>query len=283
MPTARRAPTSSPGASPARVPDRDPTVDVTRPPFPPVEPAGASPLWAGYLRAGLESAEGAPREVGEVVGVGGRLDPSSVLTAYRHGVFPMGLGEGGSPPMGWWSPTWRGVLRPGHVHISRSLRRSLRAFTVTVDEDFEAVLSACADPSREGYWITDDVAAAYTELHALGWAHSVEVRDDTGTLVGGLYGIAVGGLFAGESMFHHATDASKAAVVALDRLVGADRDQRRIIDVQWRTPHLETLGIEEIHRREYLARLAGALQAPPLDLGAALAVSDPLRSGPERP
>lgn len=241
---------------------------MSPPPFPPIEPPGSTGLWAGYLRAGLESAEGSPADVGEIVGIGGRLDPASILTAYRLGVFPMGLGEGGSPPMGWWCPTWRGVLRPGHVHVSRSLKRSLRRFTCTVDEDFAAVVAACADPNREGYWITEDIAVAYAELHALGWAHSIEVRDEDGMLVGGLYGISVGGLFAGESMFHHATDASKAALVHLDRLISADGDRRRIIDVQWRTPHLGTLGIEEIHRREYLARLQGALQAPTLDLTA---------------
>lgn len=234
-------------------------------PFPAIEPPGTSALWEGYLRAGLESATISHDEVGEVVGIGGRLDPASILSAYRLGVFPMGLGEGGTPPMGWWCPTWRGVLQPGRVHISRSLRRSLPRFTVTVDEDFPAVVAACADPEREGYWITDDVAIAYTELHTLGWAHSIEVRDEDGTLVGGLYGIAVNGLFAGESMFHHATDASKVALVHLDRLISADGDRRRIIDVQWRTPHLGSLGIEEIHRREYLARLDGALQAPALD------------------
>ena len=239
---------------------------MSRPSFPPVEPAGGTALWAGYLRAGLSSAELAPSDVGDVVGVGGTLDPASVLTAYRLGVFPMGLGEGGTPPMGWWCPTWRGVLRPGHVHVSRSLRRSLRRFEVSVDEDFAAVVAACADPDRDGHWITPDVVAAYTELHALGWAHSVEVRDGDGTLVGGLYGIAVGGLFAGESMFHHATDASKAALVHLDRMIAADGDPRRIIDVQWRTPHLGSLGIEEIHRREYLARLRLALEAPTPDL-----------------
>lgn len=168
--------------------------------------------------------------------------------------------------MGWWCPTWRGVLVPGRVHVSRSMRRSLPRFTVTVDESFEQVVAACADPSRGGAWITDAVAAAYTELHRLGWAHSIEVRDQEGTLVGGLYGIAIGGLFAGESMFHHVTDASKAAVVHLDRLISADGDRRRIIDVQWRTPHLGSLGIEEIHRREYLPWLATALQAPALDL-----------------
>ena len=241
---------------------------MSRPPFPPVEPAGGTALWAGYLRAGLSSAELAPSDVGDVVGVGGTLDPASVLTAYRLGVFPMGLGEGGTPPMGWWCPRWRGVLEPGTVHVSRSLRRSLRRFTVTVDEDFAGVLAACADPDRDGFWITDAIRSAYTELHALGWAHSVEVRDDDGALVGGLYGVAIGGLFAGESMFHHVTDASKAALVGLDRLVGADGDPRRIIDVQWRTPHLGTLGVVEVHRREYLTRLEHALQAPALDLAA---------------
>lgn len=236
------------------------------PPFPPIEPEGTSALWAGYLRAGLEAASIAPGEVGDVVGVGGRLDPLSLLTAYRHGIFPMGLGEGGGPPMGWWCPTWRGVLVPGQVHVSRSLRRSLRRFEVTVDESFADVLTACADPRREGVWITPEIESAYLELHHLGWAHSIEVRDADRTLVGGLYGVAVGGLFAGESMFHHATDASKAALVHLDRLVAADGDPRRIIDVQWRTPHLGALGVAEIHRREYLVRLSGALQAPDLDL-----------------
>ncbi len=234
------------------------------PPFPPIEPAAGSPLWAGYLRAGLESV--ASGHDSEVVGIGGALDPSSLLTAYRLGIFPMGLGEGGSPPMGWWCPTWRGVLMPGRVHVSRSLRRTMRRFTVTVDEAFADVVAACADPQRDGYWITDEVAEAYVELHTLGWAHSIEVRDEDGTLVGGLYGVAVGGLFAGESMFHHATDASKTALVHLDRMIRADGDPRRIIDVQWRTPHLGSMGIEEIHRREYLARLPAALQAPSLDL-----------------
>lgn len=237
-------------------------------PFPPIEPAGGTALWARYLRAGLEAAETSARDIGDVVGIGGTLDPASLLTAYRLGVFPMGLGEGGDPPMGWWCPTWRGVLEPGGVHVSRSLRRSMRRFRVTVDEAFPEVVAACADPGREGYWITEDVVAAYLELHALGWAHSIEVRDETDALVGGLYGVAVGGLFAGESMFHHATDASKTALVHLDRLVAADGDPRRIIDVQWRTPHLGSLGVGEVHRREYLARLASALAAPALDLGA---------------
>ena len=235
-------------------------------PFPPIEPTGGTALWAGYLRAGLQSV--ASGHEAEVVGIGGRLDPSSLVTAYRLGIFPMGLGEGGSPPMGWWCPTWRGVLQPGRAHVSRSLRRSMRRFTVTVDEAFDDVVAACADPSREGSWITDDVAAAYAELHTLGWAHSIEVRDPDGRLVGGLYGVAIGGLFAGESMFHHATDASKTALVHLDRVISADGDPRRIIDVQWRTPHLGSMGVEEVHRREYLARLPDALGAPAINFGA---------------
>ena len=239
-------------------------------PFPPIEPPGTSLLWAEYLGAGVGAATESVE--GEVVGVGGRLDPASLLTAYRLGVFPMGLGERGGPPMGWWSPTWRGVLLPGRGHVSRSMRRSLNRFTVTVDRAFDEVVLACADPAREGAWITGEVREAYGELHRLGWAHSVEVRDEEGDLVGGLYGVAVGGLFAGESMFHHATDASKAAVIHLDRIIAADGDPRRIIDVQWSTPHLATLGIEEIHRREYLLRLATALEAPNLDLGSMLEV-----------
>ncbi|NYF96836.1 leucyl/phenylalanyl-tRNA--protein transferase [Janibacter cremeus] len=236
-------------------------------PFPPIEPPGGATLWANYLRAGIGAADAGQGDAGEVVGVGGRLDPLSVLTAYRLGVFPMGLGDRGGPPMGWWCPRWRGVLVPGQAHVSRSLRRSLRGFSVTVDQSFREVVAACADPDRDGAWISDAVAEVYADLHELGWAHSIEVRDDTGALVGGLYGLAVGGLFAGESMFHHATDASKAALVHLDRIIAAAGDQRRIIDVQWRTRHLGTLGIQEIHRREYLMRLPGALQAPAIDFG----------------
>lgn len=247
-------------------------------PFPPIEPQGGSHLWSRYLRAGITAADARPDEVGEVIGVGGRLDPASVLTAYRLGAFPMGLGEGGTPPMGWWCPLWRGILEPGTVHVSRSLRRSLKRYRVSVDHAFAQVVAACADPQRDGAWITDAVAEAYGQLHALGWAHSVEVWDEAGDLVGGLYGVAVGGLFAGESMFHHATDASKVALVHLDRVVCADGDERRLIDVQWRTPHLGTLGVTEIHRREYLARLPAALQAPQIDFGRSEGGSAPLRA-----
>lgn len=197
----------------------------------------------------------------DLVGVGADLAPGTVLEAYARGLFPMGLGTTGSPPIGWWSPDPRGILRPADLHVSRSLRRSMRHFEVGVDTDFVGVVAGCADPSRSGRWITPEVVDAYTELYRMGWAHSVEVRRE-GRLVGGLYGIAVGGLFAGESMFHRETDASKAAVAGLVELVSADGDPRRLVDVQWRTPHLATLGVTEVTRAEYLHLLADALTAP---------------------
>ena len=202
-------------------------------------------------------------EAGEdLVAVGGDLRAGTLLEAYRSGVFPMGLGEHGGRPLGWWSPDPRGVLLPGGVHASRSLRRSLRHFEMRVDTAFDEVLAACADPSRDGRWITPEIVDAYTELHALGWAHSIETWRD-GELVGGLYGLAVGGLFAGESMFHRVTDASKAAVLAMAGFVFADGDPRRIIDVQWATDHLRTLGVVTVPRADYLARLESALDVPP--------------------
>ncbi|BDZ57736.1 leucyl/phenylalanyl-tRNA--protein transferase [Barrientosiimonas endolithica] len=115
------------------------------------------------------------REGEEVVAVGGDLEPGTLLEAYRHGLFPMGLGRHGTRPIGWWSPIRRGVLLPGDLHVSRSLRRSARQFRISVDEAFGAVLSGCADPAREGRWITPEIAEAYVRLHELGWAHSVEV------------------------------------------------------------------------------------------------------------
>ncbi|MEO5983172.1 MAG: leucyl/phenylalanyl-tRNA--protein transferase [Pedococcus sp.] len=203
----------------------------------------------------------------DLVVVGGDLRAGTLLSAYRSGLFPMGLGEHGDRPMGWWSPDPRGVLLPGAVHASRSLRRSLRQFEMRVDTAFDQVIAACADPSREGRWITEEIVDAYTELHALGWAHSIETWLE-GELVGGLYGIAVGGLFAGESMFHRVPDASKAAVLAMAGYVFADGDPRRLIDVQWSTDHLQTLGVVTVSREDYLERLeqARALAPPGFDL-----------------
>lgn len=201
-------------------------------------------------------------EAGEdLVGVGGDLAPGTVLAAYRAGLFPMGLGDHGAAPIGWWSPDPRGVLRLPDLKVSRSLRRSMRGFELRVDTDFAGVMAGCADPRRDGRWITPEITAAYTELHRLGWAHSVEVYAD-GDLVGGLYGLAVGGLFAGESMFHRVTDASKAALVELVELLRHDGDPRRLVDVQWRTEHLATMGVTEVPRGAYLGLLESALEAP---------------------
>jgi leucyl/phenylalanyl-tRNA---protein transferase len=198
----------------------------------------------------------------DLVGIGADLEPGTLLMAYRGGLFPMGIGQDGSEPTGWWSPDPRGVLLPGQVIVSRSLRKSLRHFDIRVDTAFSEVMAGCADPCRQGRWITPEITAAYLRLHELGWAHSVEAWRD-GELLGGLYGLAVGGLFAGESMFHRATDASKGALVGLTDLVFADGDPRRIIDVQWATPHLASLGITEIGRSDYIARLKAALGLPP--------------------
>jgi leucyl/phenylalanyl-tRNA--protein transferase len=149
----------------------------------------------------------------------------------------------------------------GRLHVSRSLQRSCRRYEVRVDTAFAHVVAHCADPRRPHGWITPQMHAAYQRLYALGWAHSVETYSGDGVLVGGVFGIAVGGLFAGESMFHHRTDASKVALVALVELLA--RGGATLLDVQWATDHLRTLGAVEIPRRAYLARVAEAVAAPP--------------------
>ena len=207
----------------------------------------------------LDLQQAQPEE--DLVGVGADLAPGTLLKAYRGGLFPMGLGHHGRGPIGWWSPDPRGVLLPGHLKVSRSLGKSCRRFEVRVDTAFADVMAACADPSRDGRWITPTITRAYTRLHELGWAHSVETWLD-GELVGGLYGLAIGGLFAGESMFHRATDASKVALVGLAERVFADGDPCRVIDVQWATPHLQSLGVSEVSREDYLALLERALPLP---------------------
>ena len=197
----------------------------------------------------------------DLVGIGADLAPGTVLAAYRAGLFPMGVGRHGRRPMGWWSPDPRGVLLLPDLVVSRSLRRSIRRFEVRLDTAFGQVVSGCADPTRAGRWITKDIERAYGDLHRLGWAHSIEVFEQ-GRLVGGLYGLAIGGLFAGESMFHEATDASKVAVAALVELLREDGDARRLVDVQWSTPHLASLGVTQVPRQRYLLMLAEALRAP---------------------
>lgn len=193
---------------------------------------------------------------GDVVGVGGDLSPGLILDAYRKGMFPMNLPDG---HLGWWSPVERAVLPLDGLRISTSLRKSTRRYNVSVDEDFESVVQWCADVDRPNGWITDEIAEAYVELHRLGWAHSVEVWDADGALVGGLYGVSIGGLFAGESMFHLARDASKVALV---HLVVIMSHGGKLLDVQWQTDHLESLGVKVIGREEYLRRLPEAIAAP---------------------
>ena len=193
----------------------------------------------------------------DLVGLGADLTAATLLEAYRSGVFPMGVGPDGHGRLGWWSPDPRGVLVPTELHVSRSLKRARRRFRLTVDTAFAAVVAGCADPARAGRWITPDIVAAYAELHRLGWVHSVEVWDDDG-LAGGLYGVSIGGLFAGESMFHRATDASKVALAALVELVGTDPG--RLVDVQWLTPHLASLGARAVPRAVYLAAAREAMR-----------------------
>ena len=222
-------------------------------PDPPLEP----PVATWDLRAGMGPASG------DLIGVGADLEPGTLLAAYRLGLFPMGVGTGGSAPMGWWCPVQRGVIRPGHFHVSRSLRRSAATITIAVDSAFDAVVFRCATTHTDGNWITPEIANAYAALHRLGWAHSIEAWS-AGRLVGGVYGVSIGGLFAGESMFHEATDASKVALAGLAAILAADGDSRRLIDVQWQTSHLATLGAVEIPRSDYLATLSGTLNAPPI-------------------
>lgn len=202
-----------------------------------------------------------PRPGDDLVAVGADLSPATLLGAYRAGLFPMPLdAPGPGSLLGWWSPEERGVLPLDGLRVSRSLARSCRRFQTRVDTAFAEVVEACADARRPQGWITDDIRDAYVELHRLGWAHSVEAWTPDGELAGGLYGVAVGGLFAGESMFHRHTDASKVALVSLVALLR--RDGATLLDVQWRTPHLASLGVVAIPREEYRRRLAEALERP---------------------
>jgi leucyl/phenylalanyl-tRNA--protein transferase len=171
-------------------------------------------------------------------------------------MFPMNLPDG---HLGWWSPVERAIIPLHDLRVTRSLRQSTRRYLVSVDEDFGSVIRWCADVDRPNEWISEEFVEAYTTLHDLGWAHSVEVWDSDGELVGGLYGVAIGGLFAGESMFHLARDASKVALVHLVVLMNRGG---RLLDVQWQTPHLESLGAVVIGRDAYLRRLPDALAAP---------------------
>lgn len=260
----------------------------------------------------------------------GVLGPHLVLAALHEGVFPMPLGDDAPREYrgatAWWSPQRRGVLPLDRLTVSSSLRKTTKHRTTTVDQAFDQVIERCADPARPGGWIDSTIIDSYTELHRNGWAHSVETWDEQERLVGGLYGVSVGGLFSGESMFHdpvHGRDASKTALIRLvlelrtsDQAPTVDADQESrsgaasdttqrpdlsgptspdasgpsardesistartpsdgsapgqqpvpvhpaLLDVQWLTPHLASLGAVEIDRAEYLRQLTGALAAP---------------------
>lgn len=196
----------------------------------------------------------------DLVAAGVGIDPALMLAGYRRGLFAMPIAD---DLIGWFSPDPRGILPPAQLHISRSLRRSLRHYSVTVNTDFDAVVAGCADLARPGHWIAPSFAESYGELHRMGWAHSIEVRDRDGSLAGGLFGVEVGGLFSGESMFHTGRDASKVAMVELARRLAAAPGPR-LFDVQWSTEHLRTLGVVEVPRGVYLTQLRAALISPPI-------------------
>jgi leucyl/phenylalanyl-tRNA--protein transferase len=191
-----------------------------------------------------------------IAGVGADLEPGTLLAAYRSGLFPMPLGRRN---IAWFSPDPRAIIPLDDLRVSRSMRRSARRFDIRRDTSFGEVMVRCADPRRPGGWITPKFVKAYLRLHRTGWAHSVECFDEHDELVGGLYGVRIGRFFAGESMFHTATDASKVALMGLvDWLRETDAT---LLDVQWMTDHLRSLGAIEIPRTEYLERLSDAVTA----------------------
>ncbi len=198
-----------------------------------------------------------------LVAVGGDLEPERLLLAYQSGIFPWYSAD--TVPL-WWSPDPRALLEPGRLHVARSLQKTIRrgGFTLSWNRCFERVMVECGRGRDEGTWILPEMLAAYCRLHERGRAHSLEVWHDD-RLVGGVYGVQVGALFAAESMFHRATDMSKVALVALVRSLFAAGIE--LLDVQFVTDHLATLGAFAIPRREYLRRAAVAA-ARPVDLSA---------------
>jgi len=194
-----------------------------------------------------------------LLAVGGGLSPERLLDAYRRGIFPW---YEEPQPVLWWTPDPRSVLFPDELHISRSLRKTLRrnSFQLSVDHEFTRVMHECAQLRGDGLgtWIDNDMIAAYTTLRELGYAHSVEVRDTSGTLVGGLYGVALGQVFFGESMFSRITDASKVAMVALVDILR--RGGFSMIDCQVESDHLNSLGARTINRLDFEQRLAQTVE-----------------------
>lgn len=205
------------------------------------------------------SPEGALRDPNGLLAIGGDLTAPRLLAAYERGIFPwFSPGEA----ILWWSPDPRAVLFPAERHVSRSLKRFLRnnPFRITLNHDFAAVIAACADRPDEGTWIGPEVQRAYLHLHHLGFAHSIEVWQDD-KLVGGMYGLAQGALFCGESMFSRTPNASKCALMAFCRHFAAYGGE--LIDCQVLNAHTATLGAKEIPRRQFLQQLS-QLQRKPL-------------------
>ena len=205
-------------------------------------------------RSPFPPVELARQEMGGLLALGADLSPERLLDAYRRGIFPWGTHDG--IPL-WYSPDPRMVLFPEEFRLHRSLRKTLRSgrFEVRVDTDFPGVIAQCAQtprPGQDGTWITDEMAAAYCQLHELGWAHSVESYFE-GRLVGGLYGLAIGRMFYGESMFSHHTDASKVAFAHLVARLRAGA--YGMVDCQMHTRHLASLGAREIPRSAFIERL----------------------------
>lgn len=188
--------------------------------------------------------------------IGADLEPATLIAAYRRGLFPM---ETQSFPgmLCWWSPNPRGIVPLDGLRVTRSMRQSARRYDARVDTCFLDVVRGCGNPVRKDGWITEPFMEAYARLHRLGWAHSVEVFDREGQLAGGLYGVRINGLFAGESMFHLRRDASKVALMVLVQLMR--ETGMTLLDVQWRTDHLASLGAVEVTRAQYLALLADAI------------------------
>jgi leucyl/phenylalanyl-tRNA--protein transferase len=197
----------------------------------------------------------------DLVALGADLDSGTLLTAYGLGLFPMPVTLEGDEQLGWFSPVDRGVLPLDGLKVSRSLRRSARDFEIRVDTAFDEVMAQCGSPDRADGWITPAFTRAYGRLHRLGWAHSVEAWRG-GELAGGLYGVSIGGLFAGESMFHRERDASKVALLGLVDLLRDSFADHRLLDVQWQTPHLASLGVVRRPRGEYLEQLEQCLDVP---------------------
>jgi leucyl/phenylalanyl-tRNA--protein transferase len=209
----------------------------------------------------------------DLVALTAEFDAALTLDAYAAGAFPMPLHDAGLPEgvMGWWSPVHRGVLPLSDLRVTRSVRQSAKHYRVTFDTAFDQVLARCRDPRRPYGWIDDAIVAVYSQLHTAGVVHSVEAWTPSGALVGGLYGVSLGGLFAGESMFHDRERGRDASKVALWRLAQFLDDGRegRLLDVQWVTEHLASLGAVEVDRVDYLRLLSEALDVPRPDWGRA--------------